>query len=580
MHKKSSVGVAQILSQSWFAARVTWLALMLGAFSLTAQAAPSIGGCPIFPANNYWNARVDTLPVHPSSVNWVNSIGAGTTLHPDWSNNLSDGFGFFIDLVPGTQPPVPITFTGNPAQTDTGPFPIPPSSVHGNNNGDREVVVVDTTRCLLYEMFATPNGGGTSWTASAMAKFDLMSNTLRPDGLLSADQAGLPFLPGLMRYEELAGGDIAHAIRFTSRSVWGLSGVTPKYIWPARHASGNVDNPAFPPMGARFRLNPMFDISGFDPRTQIVLRAFKKYGLVLASGGGDWFLQGVSDVGWPDAVIGEIRSIAGGNFEAVDTLLMQINPNSAQSVIFGAPPEAPANLVAVSGSAQVTFTFNPSAANAAAPITGYTVTCQPGNFTTTGMNSPITITGLSNGTLYACAVNAVNAAGTGASSNTVNVTPGTATIPDDGFPARANIPVAWVQPLSSNAQWSVASDAAYAGSFSLKSGFASTHQRSDIYYSANVVAGSVSFARKVSSLANVDFLQFFIDGVLQGAWSGDMDWSIVNYTVPAGTHTFLWRYMKDSTVPFGADAAWIDSVVLPHAAPCRFQLQQRKCLSE
>ena len=561
-------------------AKIACLAILVGAFHPTTQAAPSIGGCPIFPANNYWNTRVDTLPVHASSVNWVNSIGSVTRLHPDWSNDLSDGFGFIVDLVPGNQPLVPITFTGDPSQTDTGPFPIPPAAIHGNSIGDREVVVVDTTRCQLYEMFATPVGGGTSWTASAMAKFDLMSNVLRADGLLSADQAGLPFLPGLMRWEEVANGEIAHAIRFTARNIWGASGTTRKYLWPARHWVGNIDNPAFPPMGARFRLSPMFDISGYDTRTQIVLRAFKKFGLVLASGGGDWFLQGISDVNWPDAVISEIRSIAGSNFEAVDTMLMQVDPNSAQSVVFGAPPDAPTNLVALSTGAPVTFTFNPSAANATLPVIGYTVTCQPGNITATGASTNITVTGLSNGTAYACSVRATNAVGTGASSNTVNVTPGAATIPDDGFPARGSIPAAWVQPPGSNASWYVTNDAAYAGSFSLKSGFIGTRQLSDIAYSGNLFAGSVSFARKVSSLVGVDFLQFFVDGVLQGSWSGNLDWATVNYPVPAGTHTFLWRYMKDSTIPFGSDAAWIDSVVLPRVAPCVFQLQQRKCLPE
>ena len=552
----------------------------LGGLPLAAQAAPSINGCPIFPVNNYWNTRVDNLPVHPSSSSWVASIGSLTRLHPDWSNDLSNGFGFNIDLVTGNQPQVPITFTGDPAQTDTGPFPIPPAAVHGNNTGDREVVVVDTTRCLLYEMYATPVGGGTSWTASAMAKFDLMSNALRADGLLSADQAGLPFLPGLMRWEEVGNGEIAHAIRVTAQNIWGASGAGHKYIWPARHWVGIIDNPAFPPVGARFRLNAMFDISGYDPRTQIVLRAFKKYGLVLASGGGDWFLQGVSDVNWPNAVIAEIRSIAGGNFEAVDTLLLQIDPNSAQSVQFGTPPDAPTNLVAYSGSGQVTFTFNPSPSNAALPITGYSLTCMPGNFTAVGLNSPITVVGLSNGTTYACSASATNANGTGTASASVNVTPGIATVPDDGFPARAAIPGAWAQPPGSSASWFVSSDAAYAGIFSIKSGFVRAHERSEIYYTANLLAGNVSFARKVSSQPSVDFLYFFIDGVQQGSWSGDTGWSVVSFPIPGGTHTLLWRYARESVVPIGADAAWIDSIILPRIAPCPFQSQQRKCLLE
>ena len=580
MHKKMGVGVAQALLRSGLAAEALCLAIVLGGFPATARAVPSISGCPIFPANNYWNTRVDTLPLHPSSSNWVASIGTLTNLHPDWSNVLADGFGFNIDLVPGNQPLVPITFTGDPRQTDTGPFPIPPAAIHGSSTGDREVVVVDTTNCISYELFGAPVGGGTSWTASGAAKFDLLSNALRPDGLMSADQAGLPFLPGLTRWQEVASGEIAHAIRITARNIWGATGGAPKYLWPARHAVGNTDNPAFPPMGARFRLNAMFDISGFDSRTQIVLQAFKKYGLVLASGGGNWFLQGVSDVNWPDVVLNELRSIAGGNFEAVDTLLLQVDPDSAQTVPFAAVPDAPTNLSAISGNAQATFTFNAAAATATAPISAYTVTCLPGNFTGTRVSPPITVTGLSNGTTYACSVRATNASGTGAVSNTVNVTPGVATIPDDGFPARAAIPSAWTQPAGSSAPWSVSSDATYAGSVSLKSGFIGIHQRSEIFYSANLRAGNITFARKVSSQAGVDFLTFFIDGVMQGSWSGDTGWSVVSFPIPAGTHTLLWRYARESSTPAGADAAWVDSVVLPALAPCRFQMQQRKCLAE
>jgi hypothetical protein len=189
-------------------------------------------------------------------------------------------------------------------------MPIPPELATGT--GDREVSVTESTNCILYEFFGSPVGGGTSWTAGVAAKWNLASNALRPDGWESGDQAGMPYLAGLMRWEEVAAGEIAHAIRVTAHSL------SNTYLWPARHAAGaGVADPSLPPLGARFRLKASFDISGFDSRTQIVLRAFKKYGVVLASPGGNWYLQGVSDTGWPDQVIGELRSIAGSSFEAV-----------------------------------------------------------------------------------------------------------------------------------------------------------------------------------------------------------------------------------------------------------------------
>ena len=172
------------------------------------------------------------------------------------------------------------------------------------------------------------------------------SNALRPDGWESGDHAGFPYLVGLLRYEEVAAGEIAHAIRITAHNFSSL------YLWPARHSSGTSADPSLPPMGARFRLKASFDISGFDARTQVVLRAFQKYGVVLASPGGDWFLQGVSDAGWPDAVINELRSIVGSNFEAVDTAPLMINVNSGQAVQL-APPGGGGGGVTSSGIAQV-----------------------------------------------------------------------------------------------------------------------------------------------------------------------------------------------------------------------------------
>jgi hypothetical protein len=322
--------------------RLAALALLL--LPTAALSAPTVGGCPVFPANHYWNTPVDTLPVHASSAAWVASIGATTRLHPDWGNVLADNFGIPFATVTGAQPRVPITFgpDGFADESDPGPMPIPPNApVEGGDasTGDRHVLVVDTTNCILYELYrAFSVGGGASWQVDSSARFDLRSNALRPAGFTSADAAGFAIFPGLARYDEVAAGEIAHAIRFTASRIWGRSGGSPFYLWPARHWSGNSTDSTRPPMGARFRLKADFDISRFDARTQVVLRAFKKYGLVLADAGSDWFFQGVSDTRWPDGVLDELKSISGGSFEAVDTAVLLIDANSAEARV---PPTSP-----------------------------------------------------------------------------------------------------------------------------------------------------------------------------------------------------------------------------------------------
>src|SRR5258708_6927330 len=235
-----------------------------------ARAAPTLGGCPVLPANNYWNPPVDSLPVHASSATWVNSIGATTPLHPDWGNVLADNYGIPFVTVTGTQPVVPITFDpgGYPDESDLGPFPIPPNApIEGGNasDGDRHVIVVDTTNCMLYELFnAFPVGGGTSWSVFSSAKFDLRSNALRPDMWTSADAAGFAVFPGLVRWDEVAAGETAPAIRSPASRIGGRTANAPYSLCPARHGSGSSPDSPPPPMGARFRLKSSFDISAFD----------------------------------------------------------------------------------------------------------------------------------------------------------------------------------------------------------------------------------------------------------------------------------------------------------------------------
>jgi hypothetical protein len=312
-----------------------------------AAAVPTIGSCPVFPANHYWNTPVDALPVHPSSAAWVNSLGAATRLHPDWGNVLADNYGIpFVTVALPGQGIVPIVYgpDGYPDESDLTGLSIPPDApIEGGaaSDGDRHVLVIETANCMLYELYrAFPLNGGQSWRVDASARFDLRANSLRPAGWTSADAAGFAIFPGLVRYDEVAAGEIAHAIRFTASRIWGRENGQPKYLWPARHGSGSGTDPNTPPMGARFRLKASFDISGFDPRTQVILRAFKKYGIVLADGGSNWFFQGVSDTRWPDRVFDELKSIAGGNFEAVDTSVMMIDANSAAAKQAASPPSA------------------------------------------------------------------------------------------------------------------------------------------------------------------------------------------------------------------------------------------------
>jgi len=308
---------------------------------LAMAAAPTVGGCPVFPSNNYWNTPIDTLPVHASSSAWVGSIGNTARLHADWGNVLSNNYGIPFATVTGSQPLVPIVpdpVFDYSSESDPGPYPIPPNApIEGGpaSTGDRHVLVIETTNCVLYELYnATPLGGGTSWSASSYAKFPLGSNLLRTAGFTSADAAGLPIFPGLVRWEEAATGEIAHAIRFTADNIWGKDASTgqQKYLWPARHASGINTTSTRPPMGARFRLKASFDISSYDPITQVILRAFKRYGLVLADRGSNWYFQGVSNTNWPNVVFSQLGGIAGSNFEAVDTALLQIDPDSAQAL--------------------------------------------------------------------------------------------------------------------------------------------------------------------------------------------------------------------------------------------------------
>jgi len=277
----------------------------------------------MFPADNVWNTPIDSLPVDPHSADYINSIGYYTYLHPDFGADWDGGpFGIPYTTVLGAQPRVTVTF-GYDDESDPGPYPIPPDApVEGGS--DRHVLVVDRSNCVLYEMYGAELQGDGSWTAGSGAVFTLTSNALRPDGWTSADAAGLPILPGLVRYDEVKAGAINHAIRFTAQNT------RQAYVWPARHYASEITDLSVPPMGQRFRLKATFPITGYSADVQVILTAFKTYGIILADNGSDWFISGAPDARWNNEVLDELKEIQGFNFEAVDESSLMVDINSGQ----------------------------------------------------------------------------------------------------------------------------------------------------------------------------------------------------------------------------------------------------------
>ncbi|MCP4362543.1 MAG: hypothetical protein GY796_31440 [Chloroflexi bacterium] len=299
------------------------------------SSAPQVAGCDVFPADNVWNTPVDHLPVHANSANYIATIGANTGLHADfgsgvWPPGSDSPIGIPYVDVPGSQTPVDIDFIWFPDESDPGPYPIPPAAPREGGptttDGDRHVLVVDRDNCILYELYAAEKQPDNSWNAGSGAVYDLNSHALRPDGWTSADAAGLPILPGLVRYDEVAAGEIRHALRFTADETQDA------YIWPARHEASSLTGSHYPPMGLRVRLRASYDTSGFSPDAQVILQAMKTYGLILADNGSSWFISGAPDDQWDNDVLHELDVVAGADFEAVDTSSLMVDPNSGQAI--------------------------------------------------------------------------------------------------------------------------------------------------------------------------------------------------------------------------------------------------------
>lgn len=269
-------------------------------------------GCPIFPANNPLNEEIANAPVNPNSAQYIESIGSSAHLHPDFGRNKHYGIPFKV--VSKKQADVPIDFTEYPEESEPGPYPIPQNApIEGaGEEGDRHVLVLQRGTCMLYELFGAERSGA-GWSASNGAVFNLRSNALRPEGWTSADAAGLPIFPLLVRYPEVASGQIDHALRVTvPRTQRG-------YIHPATHYASSSDDPSLPPMGLRLRLKAGYDLAGFSGQALVILQALKRYGLIVADNGSPWYITGAPSGKWDEASLAEIKSVPGAAFEAVES---------------------------------------------------------------------------------------------------------------------------------------------------------------------------------------------------------------------------------------------------------------------
>ena len=292
---------------------IALVAPLVAAAPAAAHPLPQAPNCPVFPETSVWNRPVSKLPLRKDSRTIVGSIGARLRLHADFGSGLWDGgpIGIPITVVDSSVPRSSVDF-GYADESDPGPYPIPDDvAIEGGSSadGDRHAVIVDSETCLLYELFALYP----SWSAGSGAIWHLTSNALRPKGWTSADAAGLPILPGLARYDEVASGSIDHALRFTvqrSRRA---------YIYPARHFASSYTSRSLPPMGLRLRLRKDYPVAGFPPQAQIVLRALKRYGMIVADNGSSWYVSGAPDPGWDNDDLHTLGRVKGSDFRVVDT---------------------------------------------------------------------------------------------------------------------------------------------------------------------------------------------------------------------------------------------------------------------
>ena len=309
--------------------------MVLSTLTAVANSGPTIGGCQIFPSNNIWNVPVNTAPLHANSATFVTTIGATARTHMDFGSGLYLGrpIGIPFVTVNASQPKVPITFLYS-GESDPGPYPFPSDvPIEGDaafSDGDRHALVLDTGTCKLYEVYRAFQNTPGVWNGDSGAVFDLNSHALRPETWTSADAAGLPILPGLLRYDEVNSGEITHALRFTALQTRNT------YVWPARHQASSLTGTQYPPMGQRFRLRanyPETKTPPFSPHALTIIRALKKYGMMLADNGSRWYISGAPDDRWDNAVLHQLDIILGSDYEAVDVSSLQVSANSGQAAV-------------------------------------------------------------------------------------------------------------------------------------------------------------------------------------------------------------------------------------------------------
>jgi hypothetical protein len=315
-----------LLAGALLAALLPGASALPGAALAASPVGPRVGGCPVFPANNWWNRDISRMPIHARSGQWLSHMSTSRRLHPDFGPSYGDGpnYGIPITVVAKTHRKVRVGFS-YASESDKGGYPFgPDTKIEGgrNSGGDMHAIVVQKGTCRLFETWNTRTGSG-RWVAGSGATWFLRSNALRTNTWTSADAAGLPILPGLLRWNEVKAGAVRHAIRFTTD-------VTSRHhIWPARHDAGSQDSLAYPPMGARFRLKAAYPLRGYGTYARRVLVAMKHYGLVLADNGSPWFFQGERNASWPPAMVEALKRVPASAFVAVDTSRLRITANSA-----------------------------------------------------------------------------------------------------------------------------------------------------------------------------------------------------------------------------------------------------------
>jgi hypothetical protein len=284
----------------------TLVAVLFLALAGAADAHPLLDAprCPIFPASNPWNQRVDRLPADPRSDAIVAAIGADEPFHPDFGTQ----YGIPFTTVSAQQKRVRVGFD-YADESDKGPYPIP-ANVPLEQGSDSHALIVDRDRCRLYELFAA-HRTATGWHAGSGAIWNLRSNKLRPKGWTSADAAGLPILPGLARWDDVKRGSIDHALRFT------VSRTRDAFVFPARHAASDLTDANLQPMGLRFRLKASVDVSRLPRQARIVAVALQRYGMIVADNGSDWFVTGAPSPHWDDEQLNALKRLRGADFEVV-----------------------------------------------------------------------------------------------------------------------------------------------------------------------------------------------------------------------------------------------------------------------